>query len=148
MMGKRLFIAAMLLGSAGWMAESVTAAEPASLSIRALRTRIFVMRPGDPEIVQTGQFSDTVSRDRIIVLFIGTGNAKLTVADSDFPGDTVTASGELRTVFPTTFNVSATSPNQIVQNLQVTTFGLLTADLGFSNIVNGVPAGYFYKLKF
>ncbi|MDZ4687285.1 MAG: hypothetical protein SH850_19590 [Planctomycetaceae bacterium] len=148
MMGKRLFIAAILLGSAGWMTESATAAGPASVSIRALRTRIFVMRPGDPEIVQTGQHSDTVSRDRIIVLFLGTGNAKLTVADSDFPGDTVTASGTLTSQFPMTFNVSATSPDQIEQNLQVTRFGFLTADLGFSNIVNGVPATYFYKLKF
>jgi len=148
MMGKRLLMAAILLGSAGWLTETAIAAEPASVSIRALRTRIYVLRPGDPEIVQTGQKSDTISRDRLIVLFLGTGNAKLTVADSDALGDTVTASGTLNSELPITFNVSATSPNQIEQNLLVTRFGLLTADLGFSNIVNGLPANYFYRLKF
>jgi hypothetical protein len=125
-----------------------TSAAGAALSIRALRTRIYVLRPGDPEIVQTGQLSDTVSADRLIVLFIGTGAAKLTVADADATGDTITASGALSTVFPATFNVSATSPAQIEQNLLVTGFGLLTTDIGYSNIVNGTPATYFYKLKF
>jgi hypothetical protein len=147
MMGKHLCIVAMLVGAVGLLTEPASAAGPA-LSIRALRTRIFILRPGDPEIVQTGQLSDTVSTDRLIVLFIGTGAAKLTVADADATGDTITASGELRTEFPTTFNVSATSPAQIEQNLLVTRFGLLITDIGYSSIVNSTPATYFYKLKF
>jgi hypothetical protein len=147
MLGKRFCIVAVLLGVFGVWTESAAAAGPA-LSIRALRTRIYVLRPGDPEIVQTGQLSDTVASDRLIVLFIGTGAAKLTVADADFTGDTITASGELRTTFPTTFNVSATSPDQIEQDLLVTRLGLLTTDIRYSNIVNGVPATYFFKLKF
>jgi hypothetical protein len=146
-MGKRLCMVAILLGAVGLVTDNASAAGPA-LSIRALRTRIYVLRPGDPEVVQTGQLSDTVSTDRLIVLFIGTGAAKLTVADADATGDTITASGELRTVFPTTFNVSATSPAQIEQNLLVTSFGLLMTDIRYSSLVNGTPATYFYKLKF
>jgi hypothetical protein len=51
-------------------------------------------------------------------------------------------------VFPTTFDVSATSPAQIEQNLLATNFGLLTTDIRYSSIVNGIPATYFFKLKF
>lgn len=147
MLGKRLVIAAVLSIGGLFSADTATAAEPASLTIRALRTRIYVMRPGDAEIVQTGSLSLGES-DRLIVLFLGTRVGKLTVTDADTVGDTIALNGELRTTFPSTFNETATSPDQIEQNLPVTVFGLMTADISYVNIVNGIPATYFFKLKF
>jgi hypothetical protein len=125
---------------------TVEAAEPAMLA--AARTRILFVRKGDAEITNFGTLNDIVSTDRFIVVLIGTGVAKLTVADADAPGDTINATGSLQTVFPVTFNDSATSPAQILKNLPVTGFGILTVDVGFTNLVNPIPANYFYKLKF
>uniref|UniRef100_A0A7C2NZ43 Uncharacterized protein n=1 Tax=Schlesneria paludicola TaxID=360056 RepID=A0A7C2NZ43_9PLAN len=147
MLGSRGIVAAVLLSLFTLLPETGSAKEPL-ISLRTLRTRIYVLQPGDVEVVQTGQLSDTVARDRVIVLFLGTGIGKLTVADADATGDTITASGELRTRFPATFNVSATSPDQIEQSLLVTGFGLLTVDIGYSSIVNGIPATYYYKVKY
>jgi hypothetical protein len=148
MLGSRWVVAAALLSLTGGVAETAASAAEPLVSIRALRTRVFVLRKGDPEVVQTGQLSDTVTRDRLIVLFLGTGAAKLTVADADQTGDTINLTGELLTVFPMVFDVSATSPDAIGQNLLVTRWGILLADVGYTSIVNSVPATYFFKLKF
>lgn len=148
MFSPRLWIAAALLAATGMCSTNSQAAEPASLSIPPLRLKLFLVRPGDPEIVQTGQLSDTATVDRLIVLFLGTGAGKLTVVDADSTGDTIQLTGTLLTAFPATFDVTATSPNQIQQNLLVTWFGVMTADIKYANIVNTVPATYFFKLKF
>lgn len=124
----------------------VQAAEPTALA--AARTRFKVIRKGDVPFTNIGTLNDTVNGDQFIIILLGTGVAKLTVADADTPGDTIRATGNLQTVFPVTFDVAATSPAKVDQNLPTTGVGILIFNVKFDNIVNGVPANYLYTVKF
>lgn len=138
-----LLLAIAVVASTPFAAE---AAEP--LSLTAARTRVLIVRKGDPEVVNFGTLDNTADVDHFVVLLLGTGTAKLTVSDADATGDTISASGSLNTKFPATFDVSATSPDSIVQPLLVTTFGVLQFDVQYDAIVNVAPANYIYRLKF
>jgi hypothetical protein len=108
---------------------------------------VFV-RQGDVATSGYRTIEDIATTDRLVFVLFGTGRATLTIADADEPGDTITATGTLKTVQWTSFSATATSPNQIVQTLLTTNFGVLTVDVGYSQVVNGLPARYYYKLEF
>lgn len=124
------------------------AAVAAEKAPSAARTQMIFVRKGSGETAGYRTVSDTSATDRIVFVFLGSGHASLTLTDADEPGDTLTVTGEFTSAQPIEFQESATSPNQILKTLPVNITGMLTLDVGYSSIVNGVPARYFYKVQF
>lgn len=138
---------AFVCGLAGMTATSnpVFAAEDV---VASSRLRLAVLHKGDTEIVNFGSLEDLTDTDLLIVVLIGTGNATLTVTDADATGDTIQASGTLLSFFPINFSQSATSPASVEQPLLVQFLGLAIVNIQYTNIVNSVPASYFYSVEF
>jgi|GEM_PF-2400874 len=128
----------------GLTMESV-AAEPPAFSIG--RTTVLYLRKGSTEAANFRTLNAGAS-DRFIVVLVGTGQARLTVGDADEAGDTVNVSGSIQSALTTTFDQSATSPDQISQPILVTGYGVLTFNVRYSSVVNPTPNRYFYNLKF
>ncbi len=128
-------------------ASKAFAADPAPIDPPA-RTRLFFVLKGNPEIVNFGTISDPLAYDRFLVIVLGTGNFKLQVNDADVTGDAIRVIGSLAAVFPSTFDVPATSPAAVNLSLPVIGISLVRFDVCYDTIVNGTPANYVYRLKF
>lgn len=148
-MFSRRWAAGVLLATVAAMIStgSADAAEPA-LTISPLRLRIFIVRRGIDEVANFGSLPDTTTTDRFIVIFFGTGTPRLTVTDADATGDTISIAGTLQTVFPTAFTASATSPDQIEQNLLVTGIGVAQFTVQYTALVNPSPGTYFFNIRY
>lgn len=147
MHARRLFVACFALSLCCLMAgtRSVSAAEPVSLTLG--RTTFLYLRKGGTEAANFSTLNLGAS-DKYVVLLAGTGQAKLTVSDADETGDTINVSGAIQSALSTTFNQSATSPDQVIQPVLVTGYGILTFDVKYTSLVNSSPTRYFYNLKF
>lgn len=128
-------------------ASTAFAADPAPVDPPA-RTRLFFVLKGSQEVVNFGTIRDPLAYDRFIVIVLGTGNFKVQVNDADVTGDAINVVGSLQSVFPSTFDVSATSPAAVNLALPVIGISVVRFDVCYDSIVNGTPANYVYRLKF
>jgi hypothetical protein len=124
---------------------ATSAAESAA---RTIRTKVILVHQGRSDLSGYRTIEDIATTDRLVFILLGSGRATLTITDGDETGDTITANGTLTGGQQTTFHATATSPNQIVQWLSTTIVGVLTVDISYSDVINGLPAGYIYRLEF
>jgi len=136
MIRRTFLIALATLASLGFARESAAA------------TKIFMVHKGSQELVAYGTISNPETTDRLIFILMGSGSVKLTVGDADATGDTVSVSGTMSSAQSSSFTATATSPNVVTQTLLTNNLGVLSIDVGFSQVVNGLPARYYYQLQF
>jgi hypothetical protein len=128
----------------------IMAAEPttsATTSFATGRTRLAVLRKGQ-ETAFTGRIPDIALTDRVIVLLIGSGTARLTVTDLGAPGDTVQVVGEVVSTTTSTFTEQAQSPAAIEKPLLISGYGLLFLTINYVDVSNSPPYDYAVTLRF